>query len=385
MVSESALVVIGSGPAGISAAESYRDHGGQAPVLVFTSDPDLPYERPPLSKDFLRGETDDVALHPPAWFAERAIEVRHGETLQAIDVEGHTVTVGDEQIPYATLILACGSTPSPLPVPGGELALSLRALSDARQLRSAAIGAKSAVVVGAGFIGCEAAASMSMRGVAVTLVAPDRVPQEKRLGAEAGERLRKLVEDAGVRYVAEARVGVVEDGRVRLDDGVWVDCDLVLAATGVTPNSDVASNSGLHVENSRIVVGADMRTSAPDVYAAGDVAFAYNTASGRRLAVEHWQDAMDQGSVAGAQAVGAASTWHAVPGFWSTIGEATIKYHAWGDGFENFRAVDHDDGFTVWYEADGKTVGVLTCNADEDYDLGESLISNGRPTPVSAA
>jgi NADPH-dependent 2,4-dienoyl-CoA reductase/sulfur reductase-like enzyme len=128
-----------------------------------------------------------------------------------------------------------------------------------------------------------------------------------------------------------------------------------------------------------------MRSSAPDVYAAGDVAFAYNTASGRHLAVEHWQDAMDQGAVAGGQAAGAASTWHAVPGFWSTIGEATIKYHAWGDGFERCRVMDHDGGFTVWYEADGKAVGVLTCNADDDYDLGETLISDGRPAPVTTA
>lgn len=379
------MVVVGSGPAGISAAESFRQQDHNAPILMLTSDLDLPYERPPLSKDFLRGETDDVSLHPPEWFTDRAIEVRHGRTVQEIDPEHHAVTVDGEPMHYASLVLACGATPSPLPVPGGQLALSLRALSDARELRSAAIGAKSAVVVGAGFIGCEAAASMSMRGVTVTLVAPDRVPQEKRLGAEAGERLLKVVQDAGVRYVAGASVDAVEDGRVRLDDGVWIDCDLVLAATGVTPRGDLAANAGLHTKDSRIVVGADMRSSATDVYAAGDVAFAYNTASGRHLAVEHWQDAMDQGTVAGGQAAGAASTWHSVPGFWSTIGEATIKYHAWGDGFEHCRVMDHDGGFTVWYEADGKAVGVLTCNADDDYDLGETLISDGRPAPVTTA
>jgi NADPH-dependent 2,4-dienoyl-CoA reductase/sulfur reductase-like enzyme len=139
------------------------------------------------------------------------------------------------------------------------------------------------------------------------------------------------------------------------------------------------------MKESRIVVGADMRTSAPDVYAAGDVAFAYNTASRRHLAVEHWQDAMDHGAVAGAQASGGHATWHAVPGFWSTIGDATVKYHAWGDGFDSSRVMDRDDGFTVWYEADGKAVGVLTCNADDDYDLGEKLIAAGRPAPVSTA
>jgi len=381
-MSAAGLIVVGSGPAGISAAESYRRNGGEGQVLVLSADPDLPYERPPLSKDFLRGDTEDVGLHPPEWFVEQGIELRHGHPVTEIDVEGHTVTVDGERIPYRALVLACGAGPSPLPVPGGERALLLRALADARRLRDAAADAKSAVVIGAGFIGCEAAASLAMRGLSVTMVAPDEVPQEQRLGSEAGRRLLDLVTATGVRYVAGASVTSVDESGVRLDDGVTVDCDLVLAATGVTPHSDMASAAGLNVRDSRIVVGADMRTSAPDVYAAGDVAFAFNTAAGRHLAVEHWQDAVDHGDVAGAQAAGVTATWHAVPGFWSEIGDAAVKYHAWGDGYDTSRVVDHDDGFTVWYEAAGKTVGVLTCNADDDYDLGEGLIAEGRPAPV---
>lgn len=350
-------------------------------MLVCSADPDLPYERPPLSKDFLRGDTDDVALHPPEWFVEHDVDLRHGRPATAVDVDAHTVTVDGQPIPYESLVLACGAAPSGLPVPGGERALSLRSLADAHRLREAASGATSAVVVGAGFIGCEAAASLAMRGLAVTLVAPDAVPQEKRLGAEAGRRLRDLVTSTGVRYVGNAKVTSITDAGVVLDDGVTVDCDVVLAATGVTPHAELASAAGLDVEDGRIVVGADMRTSAADVYAAGDVSFAFNTAVGRHIAVEHWQDAMDHGEIAGAQAAGARDTWHAVPGFWSTIGEATVKYHAWGDGFDASRVVDHDDGFTVWYETDGVAVGVLTCNADDDYDLGEGLIASRRPAP----
>ena len=238
------------------------------------------------------------------------------------------------------------------------------------------------MVIGAGFIGCEAAASLAMRGLSVTLVAPDRVPQEKRLGADAGERLLDLVTGTGVRYVGGASVAAIDDDGVRLDDGVTIDCDLVLAATGVTPLGDLAAAAGLQMQDSRIVVGADMRTSAADVYAAGDVTFAFNAAAGRHLAVEHWQDAADHGTVAGAQAAGADATWDAVPGFWSTIGEATIKHHAWGDGYDRSRVIDHDGGFTVWYEEDGTAVGVLTCEADDDYDHGETLIAEGRPIPV---
>jgi NADPH-dependent 2,4-dienoyl-CoA reductase/sulfur reductase-like enzyme len=250
------------------------------------------------------------------------------------------------------------------------------------RLRTAAIDADSAVVVGAGFIGCEVAASLALNGLAVTLVAPEQVPQEKRLGSAAGRRLRELVEAAGVRYVGGVSVRALDEGVVRLDNGVSIDCDLIVAATGVAPRSDVAERAGLSIRHSRVVVGADMRTSDPDVYAVGDVALAFNERVGRHIAVEHWQDADDQGAIAGAQAAGQPSTWQNVPGFWSTIGESTVKYHAWGDGYDHDRLLERTDGFTVWYEAAGAAVGVLTHNADDDYDTGEAIIAEGRPTPV---
>jgi 3-phenylpropionate/trans-cinnamate dioxygenase ferredoxin reductase component len=374
------LVVVGSGPAGVSAAEAFRKHEKDAPVRIMTADRDLPYERPPLSKDFLRGETDDVALHPREWFEERSIEL-HVAHVEAIDVEDHAIVVNGDRMPYGALVLACGSAPNPLPIPGGARALSLRSLSDARRLREAAGHARSAVVVGAGFIGCEAAASLAKRGIDVTLVAPDEVPQAKRLGTEAGHRLQELVEQSGARYVGGASVQALEPDGVRLDDGRVLSGELVLAATGVTPRSDLGRAAGLHLEQSLIVVDAAMRTTADDVFAAGDVALAHNASAARHVAVEHWQDAMDHGAVAGAAAAGQSSSWDAVPGFWTTIGDATVKYHAWGDGYDVSRFVEHGNGFTVWYETDGATVGVLTCNADEDYDLGEQLITSGQPAP----
>lgn len=376
------LIVIGSGPAGISAAEAFRSHDDTRSVQIFTEDPDLPYERPPLSKDYLRGETDDVALHPQEWFRERSIEIVHEASLEGIDVSERSALIGGTSHPYAALVLACGASPTPLPVPGGERALQLRSLSDARKLRQAGNEATSAVVIGAGFIGCEAAASLALQGVAVTLVAPDSVPQEKRLGVEAGERLLELVRQSGVRYVGGVAVKSITERGVVLDNGVTLDTDLVLAATGVAPNSAVPQAAGLTIEQSRIVVGADMSTSADGVFAAGDVASAFNATAGRHVPVEHWQDAMDQGEVAGAVAAGQTAKWDAVPGFWTTLGESTVKYHAWGDGYQNSRLLARDDGFTVWYEKDGAAVGVLTCNADEDYDLGETLIAEGRPAPV---
>jgi 3-phenylpropionate/trans-cinnamate dioxygenase ferredoxin reductase component len=376
------LIVIGSGPAGVGAAEAFRAHNSDVPVRILTADSDLPYARPPLSKDYLRGGTEDVQLHPERWYDDRSIELISDLRVDRIDLQSRKVVAGDSRFDYVAVVLACGATPAAVPVPGGESALQLRSLTDARRLRQAAGDADAAVVIGAGFIGCEAAASLARRGVAVTLVAPQAVPQEKRLGAEAGERLRELVTDAGVRYVGEVSVEEILDHAVRLNNGVTIDCDLILAATGARSRIELAETAGLDMHNTRILVGADMQTSAPDIYAAGDVALAHNSAARRALTVEHWQDAVDQGAIAGASAAGADAKWDTVPGFWTTIGETTVKCHAWGDGYQRSRQLERDDGFTVWYEADGRAVGVLTCNADDDYELGGRLIEAGEPVPV---
>lgn len=381
-MNQSGVVIVGSGPTGVAAAESFREHDADTPVRIFTADIDPPYARPPLSKEYLRGETDDVDLHPPRWFGDRAIELIGGAPVQRLDLAERAVFIGDERYGYDTLILACGAAPAPPPFPGGERALLLRSLADAGRLRAAATNASSAVVIGSGFIGCEAAASLALRGISVTVVAPAQLPQEKRLGREAAARLRDLVGEAGARHVGGVTVEEITEAGVRLDNGVTIDCDLVLAATGVAPQSRIAAEAGLRVDQSRVVVGSDMATSAPGVYAAGDVALAYHEVAGRHVATEHWQDAADQGSIAGTSAAGRQTKWDGVPGFWTTVGDATLKYHAWGDGYERSRLLDRGDGFTVWYDAGDVVVGVLTYNADDDYDLGERLIAEGRPAPV---
>jgi NADPH-dependent 2,4-dienoyl-CoA reductase/sulfur reductase-like enzyme len=381
-VSDNGLIVIGSGPAGVAAAEAFREHDTNTPVRILTTDADLPYARPPLSKEYLRGLTDDVGLHPPHWFDDRAIEIVHGVTVDDLNLAEQTVRAGGRVHRYDTLVLACGSAPVAPPIPGAERARLLRSLADATGLREAAHEASTAVVIGTGFIGCEAAASLALSGLSVTVVAPEPLPQEKRLGTAAAERLRDVVVSPGVRHVGGVNVAEITEVGVRLDDGVTINCDLVLAATGVTPQHQIAADAGLDVRDSRIVVDTDMRTSDKSVFAAGDVALARHVVAGRHLAIEHWQDALDQGAIAGASAAGQSATWDGVPGFWSTIGEATVKYHAWGDGYERSRMLSRPDGFTVWYEADDAVVGVLTHNADDDYELGEQLIADRRPAPV---
>jgi 3-phenylpropionate/trans-cinnamate dioxygenase ferredoxin reductase subunit len=375
------LVVIGSGPAGLASAEAFRESNADAPVRIMTEDPDPPYERPPLSKEFLRGETDDVALHPAEWFTERSIEVHRGPVSE-LDVADHAVLLGDDRMQYDALVIATGAAPRPLSVPGGDRALSLRSLADARRLRETARTAQSAVVIGAGFIGCEAAASLALRGITVHMVAPQARPQESRLGVDAGGRIEHLVTATGARFLGGVKVREITAHAVLLDDDRSIECDLVLAATGVQPRIELARTAGLRTADDRIVVDKHMHTSADDVYAAGDIALAHNADAGRAIAVEHWQDAEGQGKVAGARAAGGSESWSGAPGFWSDIGDATLKYSAWGDGYQHSRLVDHGDGFTVWYERDGALVGVLTYNADDDYELGEQLIVAGKPAPV---
>jgi 3-phenylpropionate/trans-cinnamate dioxygenase ferredoxin reductase component len=381
-MTEPGLIIVGSGPAGVAAAESFREYDADTPVRIFTADIDLPYARPPLSKEYLRGDTDDVALHPAQWFDDRAIRLIRGAPVDRLKLTEHAVYIGDQRHVFDTLILASGAAPVTPPMPGGERALLLRSLADAAALRDAAEAASSAVVIGSGFIGCEAAASLALLGVSVTLAAPESLPQETRLGSEAAKRLRDLVTEAGARHVGGVAVEEITDAGVRLDSGVTIDCDLVLAATGVAPQSRIAADAGLQTRDSRIVVGSDMATSARAVYAAGDVALAWHELAGRRLAIEHWQDATDQGTIAGASAAAQNMKWDGVPGFWTTIGDATLKYHAWGDGYERCRMLDHRDGFTVWYESGETVVGVLAHNADADYDLGERLIAERKPAPV---
>lgn len=382
-MSQAGVIIVGSGPAGVAAAESFREHDTDTPVRIFTADIDPPYARPPLSKQYLRGETDDVDLHPARWFGDHSIGLVGGAAVDRVDLAERAVSIGDQRFGYDTLILACGAAPLPPPIPGGQRALSLRSLADAGALRAAAERATAAVVIGSGFLGCEAAASLALRGIPVTVVGPEQLPQQTRLGSRAGARLRELVGATGARHVGGVTVQQITDAGVRLDNGVTLEGDLVLAATGVAPQSRIAAEAGLPTRDSRVLVDSGMATPAPGVYAAGDVALARHRVAGRQVATEHWRDAADQGAVAGARAAGQDANWDGIPGFSTTIGNATLRYHAWGDGYQRSRMVDHGDGFTVWYDSGNTVVGVLTHNADDDYELGERLIAQHRPAPVA--
>ena len=335
------LVIAGGGPGALATARAYREAGGDGDVTLITPEAALPYTRPALSKEFLRGEQqeDELAIEPPEWYAEHDVTVRTDLVTAVRDGE---VVLRDESLRFDACVIATGATPKrPFPE-----AMVLRSLADARALRDAANG--SATVIGSGFIGCEAAASLAMRGLNVTLASDEDIPHATRLGEEAGRRIMGWLEELGIQLSLGQEVSEPPDG-------------LVLSALGI----DVE----------RIPVDERMRTDKPNVYAVGDVAHAYNATAGRRLVVEHWGEALNMGEVAGRTIAGEDATWDVAPGFWSTIGEHTLKYVAWGDGFDEAHLTDHGGGaWTVRYEREGELVGVLTHERDEDYEQGRERL-----------
>jgi 3-phenylpropionate/trans-cinnamate dioxygenase ferredoxin reductase subunit len=378
------VVIVGGGPAGLATARGYREAGGDGVVTLIGAEPHLPYQRPPLTKEFLRGELEreELALAQASWFAERSVELRLGAPAEEIDpVGGEVRLAGGQSVPADACVLATGSRPQRLPVPGAdhEDVLEMRVLEDSERLAERARAASRGVVIGSGFIGCEAAASLAIRGLEVTLVSVEPVPQAARLGADAGERIVSWLREAGVTLILDAEVEAIEDARrVRVAGGPALDADVVLLATGVAPAGELAGAMGLELHDGAVPVDASMRTESPFLSAAGDVAWAFNGSAGRRLRVEHWGDALAQGEIAGRALAGEEAEWNEVPGFWSTIGSHTIKYAAWGDGFDEDRVVDYGHGaFTIWYARDGVAVGVLTHERDEDYQRGRKLIARG--------
>jgi NADPH-dependent 2,4-dienoyl-CoA reductase/sulfur reductase-like enzyme len=261
----------------------------------------------------------------------------------------------------------------------------VRTLDHVRELTARLRAGDPVVVIGSGFIGCEIAASLRRRGHEVTLVSDESEPNIARLDGEPAERIHGWLDEEGVQLQLGAEV---EEIVAAADRSLEVRADqahargrIVVMAAGVAPRGELAAAAGLELsDDGAVPVSAAMRTAREGLYAAGDVAFAENASAGRRLRVEHWGDALGQGEVAGRSAAGRPAQWDAVPGFWSTIGDHTLKYAAWGDGFEQSRFEDHSNGaFTAWYGRDGKIVGVLAHEADEDYERGREMIGRGAP------
>jgi NADPH-dependent 2,4-dienoyl-CoA reductase/sulfur reductase-like enzyme len=379
-------LIVGAGPAGLSAARGYRDAGGDAELVLLGAEPHHPYERPPLTKDYLRGEhgREELFMEPRGRYRELGIDLRLRHAAAELDPgAGVVVTEQGEQLRFGACVLATGSAPKRLPVPGGDGGhlLTIREMESSERLQSQAAAGTTATVVGSGFIGCEAAASLAMRGCEVTLVSDEDAPHATHLGDEVGAILASWLAEAGVALHMGAGVDSFSaDGRSVSVGGQDVVSDVTVVAVGVEPRVGLAERAGLDVEDGRVRTDASMRTSAESVLAAGDVALAFNPPAGRRLPVEHWGEALSQGEVAGRTLAGEDARWEQAPGFWSTIGTRTLKYVAWGDGHDEVRLDAGDDGsFTAWYGQDGTVVGVLCHERDHDYERGRELVESGAP------
>jgi NADPH-dependent 2,4-dienoyl-CoA reductase/sulfur reductase-like enzyme len=379
------LLIVGGGPAGLAAARSYREAEGQGTVAIVTDEQRMPYNRPPLTKELLRREIDEreLPLEDETWLTAQRVALVSGRAVSLDAAKRELTLSGGRMLAYTTCVLATGSEPTRLPVPGVDdpAVRVLRSLDQLRELERRLLAGGRVVVIGSGFIGCEIAASLRVRGQEVTLLSDEEAPNVARLGADAGAEIAQWLQKDGVALKLGAEVQAIERQSASLDvlaAGERFSAPLVVMAAGVAPRSELAAAAGLELDGGAVPTDAGMRTAISGLLAAGDVCLAQNTAAGRRLRVEHWGDALGQGAVAGSTAAGVQAGWNDVPGFWSTIGKRTLKYAAWGDGYEQARIQRRDDGaFTVWYGRQGRVVGVLTHDTDEDYERGREMIVEG--------
>jgi apoptosis-inducing factor 3 len=324
------IVIVGGGAAGFAAAEMLRRKGYQGRLTMLSSDSALPYDRPNLSKDYLAGTApfEYVPLKNESFYTENAIETRLGQAAVALDIEaGNVVLAGGERVPYDRLLLATGAEPIRLTIPGADLpnVHTLRSLADCEAIIEAAKSSRRAVVIGASFIGLEVAAALRGRDLEVHVVAPDRRPMERVLGADMGDFIRALHEEHGVVFHLENKVVAIETGAVRLESGGTLDADLVVVGIGVRPRLELAETAGLAIDRG-VVVDQYLETSAQGVYAAGDIARWPDAYSGETIRIEHWVVAERQGQTAAQNMLGARTPFTDVPFFWSQHYDIPINY-----------------------------------------------------------
>jgi 3-phenylpropionate/trans-cinnamate dioxygenase ferredoxin reductase subunit len=335
------FVIVGAGLAGAKAAETLREEGYDGRVVLLGAEEERPYERPPLSKEYLRGEAEraSAAVHEATFYAEHDIELRTATAVTGLDIGARELELDrGERLPFDRLLLATGAEPRRLRVPGAELdgVYLLRTLADSDALRERLDAGGRLVVVGAGWIGSEVAASARQRGMDVTIVAPEAVPLERVLGPEVGGVYRDLHRGHGVELRMQAGVEALEGAgrveRVRLRGGAAIECDAVVAGVGATPCTRLAEAAGLAVENGVLVDGR-LESSVPGIFAAGDVANHLHPALGR-LRVEHWDNALHQGPAAARAMLGSDEPYARTPYFFSDQYDVGMEYSGHPDGWD---------------------------------------------------
>ncbi|HEY2512186.1 MAG TPA: FAD-dependent oxidoreductase [Polyangiaceae bacterium] len=385
-----AVVVVGAGAAGICAAEALRAGGYEGKVTLIGREPSVPYDRPNLSKDYLAGNAPEewIPLRGPESYEEKKIDLRLEAEVTSLDPAKKEIALaGGDKISFGALILATGASPVKPPIPGADAGVHyLRSLADSRALiAKVEAGVKRAVVIGASFIGLEVAAALRARKVEVSVVAPEARPLENVLGAEAGDFVRTLHESHGVTFHLGEKVERIEAGRVTLGSGRTLEGDLVVLGVGVRPEVALAQKAGLAVEDG-IVVNEFLETSAPGIYAVGDVARYLDKNTGKRQRVEHWVHAERQGQAAAANVLGAKRAFTVPPFFWSQHYDVQISYvgHAGrGAKAEVFGSLVGKD-CAIAYREEGTITAVATIGRDLVSLKVEDALARGDRKRVEA-
>ena len=364
------VMIVGGGGAGFAAAELLRRQGYGQPVTVVSADDDAPYDRPNISKDYLGGTAPEewIPLRPLDWYIQQRVDLLTGRRVSRLRPDTHSVELDDgRRLEYGALLLATGASPIKLDVPGAQLphVHYLRTLHDSRAIIERATRTRRAVVVGASFIGLEVAASLRGRNLEVHVVAPDEIPMQRVLGAELGRFVRELHEQHGVRFHLGHTLASIAEHSVTLKSGTTIEADLVIVGIGVRPNLDLAEQAGLSVDRG-VLVDDHLRTSAADIWAAGDIARWPDRYTGTAIRVEHWVVAERQGQSAARNMLGQQEPFVEAPFFWSMHYDVTINYVGFAEAWDEAKIVGSipDRNCLVAYRKNGKTLAVASINRD---------------------
>ena len=387
------FVIVGAGLAGGGAAASLRQEGFEGRVILVGAEPQPPYERPPLSKEYLRGELsfESALVQPPGFYDESGIETRFGVRATRVAAVDRVVELeGGERVAYDKLLITTGGQNRHFPIPGLDLEgiYDLRTVADSDRIRAEIAPGRRAVVVGMGFIGSEVAASLRRSGVDVVVVDRNEVPLRRVLGEEVGRVMEGIHRDHGVSMVFEDTVAAFEGAgrveRVTTARGRRIECDFVVVGLGSEPVTDLLAGTGARIDNG-VVVDEYLRTDVEGIYAAGDVANHYHPVFERRIRVEHWQNALKQGPAAARAMLGKGEPYDEVPWFWSDQYEHNLQYAGFHTEWDELvvRGSMDERNFVAFYRKDERVLAAVAINRGKDVRRSMPLIKAREPVDAA--